>query len=89
MNITKHEKEWIEATQHEAFADRVIAIREEMLKSLDDKILKLVGLEHSLRSDDEQTNLENQLNEVIARELFRALHPDQLAALLNSHKIDR
>ena len=89
MDTIKNQKEWIEASLHQAFVDRVVTIREEMLQDLDREILTIVGFDNSLRNEDEQTYLENQLNEVIAEELFRALSHDQLIALLNSHNTDR
>lgn len=89
MNYITNPNEWIEASLHQAFVDRVVTIREEMLQELDREILALVGFDNSLRNEDEQTHLENQLNEVIALELFRALSHDQLVALLNSHNTDR
>jgi hypothetical protein len=89
MDTIKNQKEWIEASLHQAFVDRVVTIREEMLQDLDREILTIVGFDNSLRNEDEQTYLENQLNEVIAEELFRALSHDQLITLLNSHNTDR
>lgn len=89
MDTIKNQKEWIEASLHQAFVDRVVTIREEMLQDLDREILTIVGFDNSLRNEDEQTYLENQLNEVIAEELFRALSHNQLIALLNSHNTDR
>jgi hypothetical protein len=89
MDTIKNQKEWIEASLHQAFVDRVVTIREEMLQDLDREIITIVGFDNSLRNEDEQTYLENQLNEVIAEELFRALSHDQLIALLNSHNTDR
>lgn len=89
MDTIKNQKEWIEASLHQAFVDRVVTIREEMLQDLDREIMTIVGFDNSLRNEDEQTYLENQLNEVIAEELFRALSHDQLITLLNSHNTDR
>lgn len=89
MDTIKNQKEWIEASLHQAFVDRVVTIREEMLQDLNREILTIVGFDNSLRNEDEQTYLENQLNEVIAEELFRALSHDQLITLLNSHNTDR
>ena len=89
MDTIQNQKEWIEASLHQAFVDRVVTIREEMLQDLDREILTIVGFDNSLRNEDEQTYLENQLNELIAMELFRALSHDQLITLLNSHNTDR
>ena len=89
MDTIKNQREWVQASLHQAFVDQVVAIREEMLKELNRGIVKIVGFDNSLRNENEQTYLENQLNEVIAEELFRALSHDQLITLLNSHNTDR
>lgn len=89
MDTIKNQKEWVQASLHQAFIDQVVAIREEMLKELNRGIVTIVGFDNSLRNENEQTYLENQLNAVIAEELFRALSHDQLITLLNSHNTDR
>lgn len=89
MNYITNPNEWVEASLHQAFVDRVVTIREKMLEDLDREIITIVGFDNSLRNEDEQTYLENQLNEIIAEELFRALSHDQLITLLNSHNTDR
>jgi hypothetical protein len=89
MDIYKNNKEWITASNHQAFVDIVCTIREEMLKSFDREIVKVVGFDNSLRDGDSQTHLENQLNDVIATELFTVLNYDQFISLINSHKTDK
>jgi hypothetical protein len=86
MDIIKNEKEWIEATQHQAFTDIVVEASTEMMKCLDRVITKAVGFDNSLR--DDETEVQNELNDLIAQILFESLSHDQFIALINSHKTD-
>ena len=88
MDILRNEKEWIEATQHQAFTDIVVEASEQMLEMLDRVITKAVGFDNSLRDEDEQTETQNELNDLIARVLFESLSHDQFISLINSHKTD-
>ena len=88
MDILRNEKEWIEATQHQAFTDIVVEASEEMMKCLDRVITKAVGFDNSLRDEDEQTETQNELNDIVAQILFQSLSHDQFISLINSHKTD-
>jgi hypothetical protein len=88
MDILRNEKEWIEATQHQAFTDIVTEASEEMMKSLDRVITKAVGFDNSLRDEDEQAETQNELNDIVAQILFQSLSHDQFISLINSHNTD-
>jgi hypothetical protein len=86
MDIVENEREWIKATQHEAFVDIVIEAVEDMMVSLDSVITKAVGFDNSLR--DNQTEITNRLNEMVAKILFESLSNEQFVTLINSHETD-
>jgi hypothetical protein len=88
MDILRNEKEWIEATQHQAFTDIVVEASEEMMKCLDCVITKAVGFDNSLRDEDEQAETQNELNDIVAQILFESLSHDQFISLINSHNTD-
>jgi hypothetical protein len=88
MDILRNEKEWIEATQHQAFTDIVVEASEEMMKCLDRVITKAVGFDNSLRDEDEQAETQNELNDIVAQILFQSLSHDQFISLINSHNTD-
>ncbi len=88
MDIIKNEKEWIEATQHQAFTDIVVEASTEMMKCLDRVITKAVGFDNSLR--DDETEVQNELNytrDILAK-ISKMLHTekaknDQLESQVN------
>jgi hypothetical protein len=88
MDILRNEREWIEATQHQAFTDIVVEASEEMMKCLDRVITKAVGFDNSLRDEDEQAETQNELNDIVAQILFQSLSHDQFISLINSHNTD-
>ena len=88
MDILRNEKQWIEATQHQAFTDIVVEASEEMMKCLDCVITKAVGFDNSLRDEDEQAETQNELNDIVAQILFQSLSHDQFISLINSHNTD-
>lgn len=88
MDILRNEKQWIEATQHQAFTDIVVEASEEMMKCLDCVITKAVGFDNSLRDEDEQAETQNELNDIVAQILFESLSHDQFISLINSHNTD-
>jgi hypothetical protein len=54
----------------------------------DDRVItKAVGFDNSLR--DDETEVQNELNDLIAQILFESLSHDQFIALINSHNTDR
>jgi hypothetical protein len=88
LDIIKNEKEWIEATQHQAFTDIVVEASTEMMKCLDLEITKAVGFDNSLRDEDEETDTQNELNDIVAKVLFESLSQDQFISLIKSHDTD-
>jgi hypothetical protein len=87
MDINTNQEQWIEATQHQAFTDIVVEASTEMMKCLDRVITKAVGFDNSLR--DDETEVQNELNDLIAQILFESLSHDQFISLINSHNTDR
>jgi hypothetical protein len=83
-----NEKEWIEATQHQAFTDIVVEASTEMMKCLDREITQKVGFDNSLRDEDEETDTQNELNDIVAKVLFESLSYDQFISLIKSHDTD-
>ena len=88
MDIMTNEKEWIEATQHQAFTDIVVEASSEMMRSLDRVITQNVGFDNSLRNEDEETDTQNELNDIVAKVLFESLSQDQFISLIKSHDTD-
>ena len=86
MDILRNEKEWIKATNHQAFTDIITEASDEMMKSLDRIITKAVGFDNSLR--DNETTTQNELNEVVAKILYESLSYDQYVSIITSHKTD-
>lgn len=86
MDILRNEKEWIKATNHQAFTDIITETSDEMMKSLDRVITKAVGFDNSLR--DNETTTQNELNEVVAKILYESLSYDQYVSIITSHKTD-
>ena len=85
MDILRNEKEWIKATNHQAFTDIITEASDEMMKSLDRIITKAVGFDNSLR---DETTTQNELNEVVAKILYESLSYDQYVSIITSHKTD-
>jgi hypothetical protein len=87
MDINTNQEQWIEATQHQAFTDIVVEASSEMMKCLDRVITKSVGFDNSLR--DDETEVQNELNDLVAQILFESLSHDQFISLINSHNTDK
>ncbi len=88
MDITNDQELWIEATQHQAFTDLVSPVVETLSRSLYEQIAKIVGFDNLIGGEENETETENALNELVAKVLFESLTRKQLLELLTSHKTD-
>jgi hypothetical protein len=88
MDITNNQDQWIQSTQHQAFTDLVSPVVETLSRSLYDQLVKIVGFDNLIVSDNNETETENALNELVAKVLFESLTRKQLFELLTSHKTD-
>jgi hypothetical protein len=88
MDITNNQERWIQATQHQAFTDIVSPVVETLSRSLYDQLIKIVGFDNLIVSENDETETENALNELVAKVLFESITIKQLNELLNSHNTD-
>jgi hypothetical protein len=88
MDITNNQDQWIQSTQHQAFTDLVSPVVETLSRSLYEQIAKIVGFDNLIGGDENETETENALNELVAKVLFESLTRKQLFELLTSHKTD-
>ena len=88
MDINTNQERWIEATQHQAFTDLVSPIVETLTRSLYDQLVKVVGFDNLNSNDEDETETQNALNELVAKVLFESMTSKQLTELLDSHKTD-
>jgi hypothetical protein len=89
MDISTNQERWIEATQHQAFTDIVAPIVETLTRSLYDQLVKAVGYDELIGGDEDETETQNALNELVAKVLFESMTAKQLTELVNSHNTDR
>ena len=89
MDINTNQERWIEATQHQAFTDIVSKIVDSLTRSLYDQLVKVVGFDGLIGGDENETETQNALNELVAKVLFESMTSKQLTELVNSHKTDK
>lgn len=89
MDINTNQERWIEATQHQAFTDIVSTIVDSLTRSMYDQLVKVVGFDELIGGDEDETETQNSLNELVAKVLFESMTSKQLTELVNSHKTDK
>lgn len=89
MDIFENEAEWITATNHQAFIDKVAPIVDSLTRSLYEQVAKVVGFDNLNSNDEDDTATQNALNSIVAEVLFESMTPAQLRELLASHNTDR
>jgi hypothetical protein len=88
MDINDNNAEWITATNHQAFTDKVAPIVDSLTRSLYEQIAKVVGFDNLNANDEDEYDTTNALNSIVAEVLFESMTPLQLRELLASHNTD-
>ena len=89
MDIFENNQEWITATNHQAFTDKVAPIVDSLIRSMYEQVAKVVGFDNLNANNEDDWKTENAFNEVVAEVIFNAMTPAQLRELLASHNTDR
>lgn len=89
MDINTNQEQWIEATQHQAFADIVTPIVDSLTRSMYEQLAKVVGFDNFSANDENDTDTINTLNALVAEVLFESMTHSQFNELVDSHKTDK
>ena len=89
MDIFENEAEWITATNHQAFIDKVAPIVDSLTRSLYEQTGKVVGFDNLCTSNEDEYDTTNALNSIVAEVLFESMTPSQFRELLASHNTNR
>ena len=89
MDIFENEKEWIEASNHQAFTDTVAPIVDSLVRSFYEQVAKVVGFDNLNSNNEDDTATQNAFSSIVAEVLFESMTPRQLRELLASHNTDR
>lgn len=89
MDIFENEKEWIKASNHQAFTDLVLPIVDSLVRSFYEQVAKVVGFDNLNSNNEDDTATQNAFNSIVAEVLFESMTPAQLRELLASHNTSR
>ena len=89
MDINDNNAEWITASNHQAFTDKVAPIVDTLIRSLYEQVAKVVGWDNLSANDEDDYDTQNALNSIVAEVIFESMTPAQLRELLASHNTDR
>ena len=66
MDIFENEKEWIEASNHQAFTDTVAPIVDSLVRSFYEQVAKVVGFDNLNSNDEDDTATQNAFSSIVA-----------------------
>ena len=89
MDIDDNNAEWITASNHQAFTDKVAPIVDTLIRSLYEQVAKVVGWDNLSANDEDEYDTQNALNSIVAEVIFESMTPAQLRELLASHNTDK
>jgi len=88
MDININQERWIEATQHQAFTDKVAPIVDSLIRSMYEQVAKVVGFDNLNANSEDEYKTENAFNAIVAEVIFELMTPKQLNELFASHNTD-
>ena len=88
MDINDNNAEWITATNHLAFIEKVSPIVDSLTRSLYEQVSKVVGYDNFVANNEDEYDTTNAFNSIVAEVLFESMTPSQLRELLASHNTD-
>lgn len=89
MDTIINNEEWITASNHQAFTDKVAPIVDSLIRLMYEQVAKVVGFDNLNANSESDWKVENAFNSIVAEVIFELMTPAQLRELLASHNTDR